>query len=87
MTPEANLIRSVRVAMPARTVSGVEMAYSGRWVLAECDHVDTELVGQYRLVDDLPNRSGVGQHRPRVVLGDVAEGVESELELATRTVL
>ena len=31
VTPEASRIREVRVAMPASTVSGVEIEYSGRW--------------------------------------------------------
>jgi hypothetical protein len=50
-------------------------------VLAEGDHVHPESVREHRFVDDLPDRGAVGQHPSRVVLGNVAEGVEPELEL------
>ena len=50
-------------------------------VLAERDDVDAELVGQHRLVDDLPDRRGVGDRCAGVVLRHVAEGVEAEHEI------
>ena len=52
-------------------------------VLAERDDVDAELVGEHRLVDDLPDRGGVGDELAGVVPGHVAEGVEAELEVST----
>ena len=47
-------------------------------VLPERDDVDAEFVGEYRLVDDLPDRGGVRQGRAGPVRRHVAEGVEPE---------
>jgi hypothetical protein len=56
-------------------------------VLAERDDVDAELVGQHGLVDDLPDRDGVGDGYAGVVHRHVAEGVETEHELTHGAVL
>ena len=50
-------------------------------VLAERDDVDAELVGEHRLVDDLPDRGGVRDAVAGVVLRHVAEGVEAQNEI------
>jgi hypothetical protein len=50
----------------------------GPVVLADRDDVDAELVGEYRLLDDLPDGGAVRQQPPGVVLGHVAESVETE---------
>ena len=54
-------------------------------VLAERDDVDADLVGQHRLVDDLPDRRAVGDDLALIVAGQVAEGVDAELEAVCRS--
>jgi hypothetical protein len=56
-------------------------------VLAERDGVSAELVGERGLGDDLPDRLGVGHEGAGVVRRHVAEGVESEHEIAHRLLL
>ena len=88
VTPEASRMREVRVAIPASTVSGVEIEYSGRWCSPSAIDVDAELVGQHRLVDDLPDRRARANGCAGVVLRHVAEGVEPEGQLGhLRTLL
>ena len=75
-------MREVRAAMPASTVSGVEIAILGAVVLAERDDVDAELVGEHRLLDDLADRLRRGRRgAPSSSVGHVAEGVEAEHEV------
>ena len=50
-------------------------------VLTERDHIDAKLVSQHRLVDHLPDRGGKGDGLARVVLGHVAERVQTELQV------
>ncbi|MDT7721012.1 MAG: hypothetical protein QOE94_2023 [Mycobacterium sp.] len=45
-----------------------------------------DFVGENRLLDDLSDRCGVGERLARVVLGHVAECVESEYQLTHETV-
>jgi hypothetical protein len=53
----------------------------GTVVLADAEEVEPELVGEDRLVDDVADDLG-GRERPAGrVEGDVAEGVETQLEL------
>ena len=50
-------------------------------MFADTESIDAELVGEYALVDHIADDLGV---RPRLLIranGDVAEGVQSELEL------
>ena len=51
-------------------------------VLAEGDDVDADLVREDGLVDDLPDRGGVGDEVAGVVLRDVAERVQAENEIS-----
>ena len=52
----------------------------GAVVLADAEEVDADPVGQLRLGDDVAEDAGLGQ-RPAVrVHGDVAEGVEAQLD-------
>jgi hypothetical protein len=85
VTPEASLIRSVRVAIPANTISGGGDCVLGPVMPTQGDHVDPQLVGQQGLLDNLPDRAGVGEQVAVVVLADVAERVEPELERSGRT--
>lgn len=50
-------------------------------VLAERDHVDTDLVGQYRLVEHRADRLRMRDHFPVLVPGKVPEAVDAELDL------
>jgi hypothetical protein len=50
-------------------------------MFAQGDDIDTQLVGEHRLVHDLPDRGGVRQEAAGVVLGHVAEGVETKLQI------
>ena len=81
VTPEASRMRFVAVAMPASTVSGLEIAYSGSVVLAQRDNVDTDLVGQDRLGHRGADRLRVRDDHALVVSGPVAEAVDAELDL------
>jgi hypothetical protein len=56
-------------------------------VFAERDDVDAEFVGEHGLLDDLPDRDGVGDGRAGVVLRHVAEGVEAQDEIGHDTAL
>lgn len=49
-------------------------------MLADTDEVDADLIGQHRLVDEIPNDFGGVQRRAIRSAGDVAESVETEFD-------
>jgi hypothetical protein len=49
-------------------------------MLADPDEVDTEFVGQHRLVDDVADHLGMRQRRTVRSAGDVAKRVQSKFE-------
>ncbi len=72
----------MRAAIAASTVSGVEIAYSGRWCSPRAIASTPSSSAQHGFVDDLPDRGSVRHERTGVVLGDVAEAVEAEQKVA-----
>ena len=51
-------------AIPASTVSGVEIANSGRWCSPRAMTSTPSLIRENRLLDDLPDRRRVGHRAP-----------------------
>ncbi len=49
-------------------------------MLADADEVDADLIGQHRLVDEIPNDFGGVQRRAIRSAGDVAESVEADFD-------
>ena len=80
VTAVPSRMRSVRPAMAARSDLGRADGEVGAVVLADADEVDADLVGQLGFGDDVAEDLGV---RPRAAVGvegDVAEGVEAQLD-------
>ena len=75
-------MRAVRAAIAGQDGLGRGDRVLGAVVLAEGDDVDAELVGQDRLLDDLPDRGGVGDGLAGIVKRHVAECVEAENEFS-----
>ena len=55
MTALESLIRLVAPAIAARMISGADAAMSGAVMLTDAVHVEADLLGQFRLLDDLPD--------------------------------
>ena len=70
----------MRAAAAASTISGLETANSRAVVLPHAEERQPDLVGEHRLVDDVPDGLRVAHELAGVVAGDVSEGVETELE-------
>ena len=60
---------------------GLGDGYKRQVVLADPEDVDAEGVGELTLREDLADDGGRRQRLPVAVEGDVAEGVETELEI------
>ena len=86
VTPDPRRMRAVRVAIPASTVSGVEIEYSGRWCSPSGDGVDAELVGQHASSTTCRIAAAVRDRLAGVVNRHVAERVESEQRVSVMVV-
>ncbi len=80
MTALVRRIRFVRVAAAASTTAGDEMTKSGAVMLADPEDVETDLVRQLDLLDQV-GQSLLDADRAAVarILGDLAEGVDADL--------
>ena len=69
-------------AMAARTTSGADDGEVFSVMLANAEEVESDLIGERALVDDLTERCGLRQLLPMVIDRDISKRVETQFNRA-----